>query len=103
MPIALLQRPDALERLACLHFGPVSLEFATVLGRPVADEASRCTGADLTSQHVAGEQKRSLLTLLVRMEVSRLVLLVVHPDHDSEEGRDDRHKGVYRFALLVSA
>lgn len=49
-----------------------------------------------------------MLGLMLSMEVLRLVLLVLHPDHDAEEDGDDRHDGEYsvvrqQLAMLADA
>jgi len=44
---------------------------------------------------MAVEIEFAVLRLMFRVEVPRLVLSVGHPDHDSEEDRDDRHAREY--------
>ena len=46
---------------------------------------------DVPGYHLAIEIKLRLLTLVLRMEVRRLMLPVEHTNHDSKESRDDRH------------
>jgi len=43
--------------------------------------------------------KLGLLALMLSVEVRGFVVLVEHPDHDTEERRDDRHASVYSAEL----
>lgn len=68
-----LQRPDALQRLACLHSRPIGLEVATMLCRPAADEAPGGSGPDLPGQNLAGQHANSWAWCYPRREAgSRL-------------------------------
>jgi hypothetical protein len=49
------------------------------------------TGGDLSSDQGTMEVESGLLTAMLGVKVRRLVLLVVHPDDDSEESRNDGH------------
>jgi hypothetical protein len=51
------------------------------------------TGGDLSSDQGTMEVESGLLTAMLGVKVRRLVLLVVHPDDDSEESRNDGHDG----------
>ena len=48
------------------------------------------------------DKQALLLALMFGMEVCGLVVLIEHPDHDTEEGRDDRHTSDYSGELPMS-
>ena len=51
----------------------------------------------LPASHLPAEIERRILALMLGMEVRGFVLLVEHPNHDSEENGDDRHNpALYR-------
>jgi hypothetical protein len=57
----------------------------------LADQTQRILRGDVPNELVALEVELAFQCLMFRMEVLRLVFPKVHPDHDAEEDRDDRH------------
>ncbi len=64
--------------------------------RSFSDKAQRCSRLDISDDHLSVQIELGLLALVLRMEVRRLMLLVEHPDEDSEERRDNRHVSAAR-------
>jgi len=62
---------------------------------PLLDEAASGFRTNLPGYRLAIEIKLPLLTLVVGMEMRRLMLPVKHTNHDSKERGDDRHGQVY--------
>jgi len=62
---------------------------------PLLDEAASGFRTNLPGYRLAIEIKLPLLTLVVGMEMRRLMLPVKHTNHDSKERGDDRHEQVY--------
>ena len=62
--------------------------------RPLLDQASGGSRRKRTSEELAVERERRLLTLVLGMEVGDSVLTVEHADHDAEECRDDGHVSI---------
>ena len=59
--------------------------------RPVADEPTRLSGADLAGDELSIKVELRVLAAMLGVEMSRLMLAVEHTDDDSEEYRDERH------------
>jgi len=59
--------------------------------RPLANQPHGGLGLDASRQYLPLEVELGLLSLMLRMEVRRLMLFVEHPNHNPEERRDDRH------------
>lgn len=53
--------------------------------RPLPDQSSSCLGTNVADYHPTGEIKLGSLSLIFGMKVHRLVLIVEHPDYDSEK------------------
>jgi hypothetical protein len=68
---------------------------------PFVDQPQGGPRADRTRENFAVEGQSGLLPLILGMKVRHTVLLVEHPDHDPEEGRDDRHR--VSLLLLIPA
>jgi len=47
---------------------------------------------NIADRHFSSKLELSLLALMFRVKVPRLVFPIVHPDHDAEEDRNDRHE-----------
>ena len=45
------------------------------------------------------EVELAMLRLMLGVEMARLMLLVIHPDHDAEEDRDNGHGREYSVVL----
>ena len=69
---------------------------------PLLDQAQRGLRANIADDYVAAQVELGLLALMFGMEVCGLVVLIEHPDHDTEEGRDDRHTSDYSGELPMS-
>ncbi len=65
------------------------------------DEATSGLRIDVPGYHLATEIKLRLLTLVLGMEVRRLMLPVEHTNHDSKESRDDRHAIKFTAACKI--
>lgn len=59
--------------------------------RPRSNALTRSTGPNLAGDQFTGEIERGFLARMLRVEVRRFVLLVVHANHDSEKRGDYRH------------
>ena len=68
--------------------------------RPLANQIESVPGRDVAHDLMAIEIEFAVLRLLFRVEVSRLVLSIVHPDHDAEKDRDDWHDREYSVVKL---
>ena len=68
---------------------------------PVSNTLPRFARPDLASRDIPREIDLGMLAAVLGMEMSRLVLLVVHPNHDPKEGGDDRHGA--RVTVIVQA
>ena len=53
--------------------------------RPLPDQAPSRLGANGADGHPTGEVKLGSLSLVLSMKVRRLVLVIEHPDYDSEK------------------
>jgi hypothetical protein len=62
-----------------------------VRNRPSPNQSTRRPRPDVTRDDFPVEVTPGLSALMLRVEMGRLVLLIEHPNHDSEERRDDRH------------
>src|SRR5207244_902341 len=82
---------NLLKRAPLLHFLPIRFKPVAMGRCPLLDEATSGLGIDVSGYHLAIEIKLRLLTLVLGMEVRRLMLPVEHTNHDSKESRDDRH------------
>jgi len=98
-----LERLDPLQRSACFHVRPVRIKLRPVSDRPLSDRPERGALLEFARQWLPGEVEGSVLALVLSMEVGRCVLLVAHPNHDPEEGRDDGHAVVYAASRPRSA
>ena len=59
---------------------------------PFSNEATSRPRRDVANEKLTREIELGLLTLMLSVKVGGLVVLVVHPDNDAEEMRDDRHQ-----------
>lgn len=62
---------------------------------PLANQIKGVPRRDVANNLVPVEVELALLSLVLGVEVLRLVLLVVHPDHDAEEDGYDGHAREY--------
>ena len=67
----------------------------------MSNESTSRPGVNVPSYHLAIETKLRLLTLILCMEVRRLVLPVEHPNHNPEESRNDRHAIEFTVARKI--
>ena len=95
MPSPLLQRRDAIQRSTRRDVSPVVIQCRAVELSPLSNQLEGILGRDVAHDLIAVEVEFALLRLMFGVEVPGLVLLVVHPDHDAEEDRDDGHTGQY--------
>ncbi len=58
---------------------------------PSPDQSTRRPRPDVTSDDFPVEVALGLLALILCVEMRRLMLLIEHPNDDSEERRDNRH------------
>jgi len=63
--------------------------------RPLPNEAERRLRGNVPNDHVAVEIELAVLTLMLRMEMRRLMLPVEHADNDPEEDSDNWHTVEY--------
>lgn len=87
---ALLQRRNRPQRLAALGQLPVLAKFLDVELIPVQSVSQRAP-EKLPLDHSGVERHRDLIISVSRMKVRRLVIAVVHGDHDPEEAAEYRH------------
>jgi hypothetical protein len=66
---------------------------------PLLDQAQRSLRANAADDQLPAQVKLGLLALMFSVEVRGLVVLIEHPDHNTEERRDDRHASVYNGEL----
>src|SRR5437763_16181124 len=85
------KRRDLGERLADLHLGPIGFELGSMQYRPLANPPQRTLRSDAASPQLALEVERRVVTLMLSMEMRRLMFLVEHSDHNPKEYGDDRH------------
>ena len=70
-------------------------------GCPQLNELTRRLGINATGNLPAVETELRLLTLILCMEVRRLVLPLEHPNHNPEESRNDRHAIEFTVARKI--
>ena len=58
---------------------------------PLTNQPQRSLRLNVAGSHLPAEIERRILALMLGVEVRGFVLLVEHPNHDSEENGDDRH------------
>ncbi len=58
---------------------------------PFSDQSQRRPRLNISHGHLASEIELALLALMFGVKMQRFVFLVVHPDDDSKEHRNDRH------------
>jgi hypothetical protein len=58
---------------------PIGPELTAVHLGPLSDEAKRDPGTNVADDHMASQVKLALLALVLGMEMSGLVLFIVHP------------------------
>src|SRR5712692_3301520 len=87
----LLERRDPIERLSFLRVRPVRFERCAMQDCPLANQPQRRRRLDVAHEHSTAEVKLALLALVLGVKVRRVMLLVKHPNDDSEEDRDDRY------------
>ena len=56
--------------------------------RPLPNQIEGVSRGDVAHDLIAVEVEFAVLRLMLGVEVPRLMLLVIHPDHDAEENRD---------------
>ena len=59
--------------------------------RPLSDQAPSCLGTNGADHHPTSEVKLGSLSLVLSMKMRRLVLVVEHPDDNTEKYRDGWH------------
>lgn len=59
---------------------------------PFANKLQGCPRLQVSIQNVASKIQKSLTTLILHMNVRRIVIIIEHPNDDSEKDRDDGHK-----------
>lgn len=67
---------------------------------PLPDQTQSRARTNVTSLEVAIEVELSVLAQVLRVEVGRLMFLVVEMDYDSKEDRDDR-RGIGSRSIVV--
>jgi len=72
-----------------LDLRPVRVERRPIELRPLPDQGQRVLRGDVADDLVPVEVELPLLRLVLRVKMPRLVLLVLDPDDDAEEHRDD--------------
>ena len=70
---------------------------------PVPNQLQRGLRRNVPDEHAPVEVELAVLTLVLCVEVRRLVLPVEHPDDDSEEDGDDRHAAEYIVVVVSEA
>ena len=91
----LLERRDPIERFSFLHVRPIHLKRRAMQDRPLANKPQRRSGLDVAHKHFTAEVELALLALMFSVKMGGFVLLVKHPNDDSEEDRDYRHGPQY--------
>ena len=81
----LFQRRDPLKRLPGFHPRPVCFELPPVQRDPTFDPAPGGFRSQCASGDNPVETEDCVITLMLGVEVRRLVFLVEHADYDAEE------------------
>jgi hypothetical protein len=89
-----LQWINGLNLFALLGQFPVFKEFCITQIDPFANKLQGCPRLQISPQDVASKIQESLPALILHMDVRRIVIIIEHPDEDSEEGGDDGHRTV---------
>ena len=86
-----LKRFNAIQRTARFHLLPIALQFSAVHGGPFSNESKRGARLHGARRHPPFKVELSLLTLILCVEMRRLMLPVEHTHDDAEEHGDDGH------------
>jgi hypothetical protein len=89
----LAKRLDSLQSLASRRQLPVEQEFIPVLGRPLDRETQCARREPPVEDFQPANRDLDFEFAVYGMEMRRVVIIDVHPDHDPEEARDLGHPG----------
>jgi hypothetical protein len=94
----LVQRLDWRQRLQCLGAHPVISEFLGMEARPRPDEPQRARWKRPIENPQGGELDLSDLITVLGVEVRWRMIGTVHPDDDSVERGEARHRGIVGYS-----
>ena len=87
----LFQRLDSYELFFLSHVFPVCVEFSFMEACPLLDEVLSGPGIQLAFKQFTVEIKRRVLSLVLRVEVGRIVIAVEHANYYTKENAYSRH------------
>jgi hypothetical protein len=87
----LFQRRHLLKGLAITSQLPVTLQFRIVKVDPFSHQPQGCFRTQITQEKIPAEIDLCLVALILGVDVGRRLVIVMHPNDDSEKAGDFRH------------